>query len=275
MKAYLAKYPDTHFTVLTLDNHVTQVYRQFNLPITVVTEPLDSNLDESFDEIFELGAGAAGQLADLVLRGEKKYLHIAQCFGRMMGVEVTDFRPTYRPVGQLPLYDAFHTQNAIFISPFSMSCTSRDKNRPGMPPNKMLPWTTWGLIIRQLRTFSLPIRCLGAKEDRAPMLTLSEEEYYTGVPLNNVALALQQCRMLVTVDNGMGHLAATLHRPMVVFYPMVLPVSFIGSVYNPRSVIIHVDPATTAPLNLYLSAKEGIDKCIERDAQISLEEKTR
>lgn len=269
MRDYLAAYPDTHFTVLTLQDHVTPMYSQFGLPITVVTDMHDNIewLEESrFDAIFDLGAGVHGALADSVLKTEKKYLHIAQCYGRTMGVDVKDFRPTYRPVGEL----ADETlRGAIFISPFSMSCTSQDPHRPGLPPNKMLPWSTWGLILRLLRTFNLPIRCLGAKDSRAPMLTLSEEEYYTGVPMNDVALALQHCKMLVCVDNGMGHIGATLSRPVVVFYPKVLPVSFMGQVYNSRSVIIPMDPAATPPLNLFLSAKDGIDQCLERDNKLA------
>jgi ADP-heptose:LPS heptosyltransferase len=269
MNAYLLAHPGTEFTVLTLQDHVTPVYSQFGFPVEVLIDGTEEahQLCEGvpWDAVFDLGAGDAGKLADQVLREEKKYLHIAQCYGRKMGVEVTDLRPTYRPSGYLNADDAAHTKDVIFISPFSMSCTSRDKNRPGMPPNKMLPWSTWTLILRQLRTFSLPIRCLGAKDDRVPALSLSEEEYFTGVPLNCVAQALQQCKMLITVDNGMGHIANTLLRPTVVFYPSVLPVSFMGALYNPRCVIIHTDPANTPPLNLYLTAKEGIEQCIHRD----------
>src|ERR1043166_1500613 len=157
MKAYLVLYPDTAFTVLTLQDHVTPIYSQFGLPIPVETDEAQVDVHE-FDDCFDLGAGDAGKLADKVLREEHTALHIAQCFGRKMGVEVHDLRPTYRPVGSL---QEERLRDAIFISPFSMSCSSRGPRRPGQPPNKMLPWSTWLLILRQLRALGSPVFCLG------------------------------------------------------------------------------------------------------------------
>lgn len=263
MKAYLEKYPDTEFTLITAENHITPLYRQFDLPITVETS-IFPDKERIFDEAFDLGAGAGGVLADKVLHEEGKSFHLAQSFGRMMGVDVNDIRPTYRPISPYTQAGNECPDGVIFLSPFSMSCTSQDLRKPGMPPNKMLPWQTWSIMLRFLRTLGSPIKVLGAKENRAP-LPISEDEYYTGIPLNDVALSLQKCRMLITVDNGMHHLAATLLRPIVLYYPSVLPITFMGSTYNPNSVIIHMNPAKTPATQLFVWGKQAIQRILEKE----------
>jgi ADP-heptose:LPS heptosyltransferase len=165
----------------------------------------------------------------------------------MLGVDLSSDRdhrrPTYRP-SAVDVPD--ENKGLVLVSMFSMSCESR--GNPGRRPNKMLPWDKWRPLLDLLGK-AYPenkIRLLGAKEDKVPEaagLPISEQSYLTGVPVPYLANIMMHAKCLVTVDNGMGHLAAAVGLNEFLLAPACLPLSFIVPHGHPGLRLVHMDPA--------------------------------
>jgi ADP-heptose:LPS heptosyltransferase len=144
----------------------------------------------------------------------------------------------------------------ILISMFSASCTSRDKDTPNLPPNKMLPWPKWKPMLNFLRESfpDTPIRFIGAPTDFVPNGYASDitrpGEYMLGIPLNTLALLMQKAKLLVTIDNGMSHLGASQETPTYLMYPRCLGTHYILPIGNPNLTYVHMDPVHVNPAQL-------------------------
>jgi ADP-heptose:LPS heptosyltransferase len=178
------------------------------------------------------------------LLSHEKQQHVAESYADLLGVEL-ERKEDYSHVG--PFYNPGpqevedELKGLILVSMFSMSCSSHQ----GMAPNKMLPWHKWQIILAYLRTLGLPIRFVGAPIDRAPnLLRLSEDEYLTGIPIPKLAAVMRHARLVVTLDNGMSHLAASQRTPTFLFYSYVLGTHFILPKGNPNLAYVHENPMT-------------------------------
>ena len=251
-------------------NHVTPIYEHMGVPLTVVTS--DDLQDFDFTHTFDPSKAFAVcdrryQEWRLAHRGmpHPGYIrgaHIADAYAELLGIELPQlpnaehvlpiFKPiVYAPGGQhardRELID--ESEGKVLVSMFSASCTSRDKNHPGLPPNKMLPWVKWPPILEYLESEfgEGSLRFLGAPEDRAVGLRISEDEYWTGIPLNTLAQMMKRAELVVTLDNGMAHLAASQKAKEVVLYPQCLGIHYIVPYGNPNLGVTQIDPVTVAP----------------------------
>lgn len=220
--------PDWEMDLLTLDDHMTCIYRGMGLPWRIIFE----KVYEHYDLEFTFDCGKAFKI------GEKDNVHITEAYARMLGVKITSGRPLYVP----PEGDS--VRGLILLSMFSRSCASRS----GGYPNKMIPWAYWGQILALVRQYG-EIGLLGAKDDRAP-LAVSEDEYYTGQSLEKVARLLRDAKVLITIDNGMAHLAASQETPTIEYYPACLGRAWITPA-NKNALVLQMDP-------LKMTAEEAI-----------------
>lgn len=233
--------PDHDIYLLTNDDHVASIYPRMGVPLTVVYKA-----DFSFDFCHEFDVSKAFAVCD------KKRIHVAEGYAELLGVTIPPFpgkkhlRPTFNILQQdRDMYKITDDQKGlVLVSMFSMSCTSRDKNRPGLPPNKMLPWPKWAKVIDYLRAhFGDRLAFVGAPDDRAP-LDIPETDYITGIPLPHLALLMSESKCVITLDNGMAHLANAVGATELVFYPMCLGLHYIVPPGNPRLLVAHVEPST-------------------------------
>jgi ADP-heptose:LPS heptosyltransferase len=131
----------------------------------------------------------------------------------------------------------------ILVSPFSASCSSRKGERP----NKMLPVTTWLPIIDYLKTLGRPLYVLGSSTDRPiPEFNLPDRSFLLGTHslLQIARIMRDRAVVIVTVDNGMSHLAASQVLPTFLFCPACLPISWIFPRGNPHCIPLQLDPAS-------------------------------
>lgn len=248
LNAWYKANPEWVVTILTSDDAASELYPHMGVP-------LDGFTTELFDFYHDFDVSRAFQI------GEERKCHIAMAYhldlvsacyssilvGDMFAPEpLENLKPTFIPV------EEEHESDLILISPFSRSCSVHTMG----VPNKTLPWHKWEHIIEFLRTLGR-IGVIGAEGDRTP-LEISEDEYYTGLSLNKVALMLRDCKVLVTIDNGMSHLGASQSAPTVLFYPACLGEHWILPVGNPNASAIHVDPHKVAPGILLRQVKEVI-----------------
>jgi ADP-heptose:LPS heptosyltransferase len=126
----------------------------------------------------------------------------------------------------------------------------------------MLPFPKWRRILDYLRTRfeGVPVRFLGGPLDRAVGLEISEEEYMTAIPLNRLALIMQEAKLLVTVGNGMSHLSAAMQTPTFLFYQACLGTHYILPRGNLRMRYVHVDPGTVNPTGILMALKKVVDE---------------
>jgi ADP-heptose:LPS heptosyltransferase len=206
------------------------------LPLRLVFDRMGGEYDFEFNfdvnEAFKLG--------------DREKIHIADAYAKMLGVTIESRLPQYTPP------EGETEKGLILLSMFSRSCASRE----GKPPNKMLSWAHWAPILALLRQYG-PIGVLGGPQDRA-MLPVTEDEYYTGLPLEQVARLLRDAKLLVTIDNGLGHLAATQATPTILFYPQCLGVHWIVPP-SPKVFMVQMDPVTLAVGDAMMVVRKGLE----------------
>jgi hypothetical protein len=223
--------------LLTIQDHVTKLYHGLGIKWNNMYTGYPSveelnNYGHSFEKVFTLGAGEAGAYCDI------NKCHIIEGFCHqlddinpprveMVNTQFGTFKAYHLFYNPWQTLDSLHTEiqeGLVLFSPFSASCSSQKDNQP---PNKMLKPEHWVPIISFLRTLG-PVRMLGAPSDQ-PHETwqLSEEEIMTGVPLDLLAATMKKTKLVVTIDNGMGHLASSQDAKHILFYPMVLSLNFI------------------------------------------------
>lgn len=202
-----------------------------------------------------------------------KQQHLAQSYADLLEVDIgKDIGPFFTPLGMLAewVHDVQKLKDCILISMFSASCASREGKRA----NKMISWEKWKPMLKTLRDRykDNPILMLGAPTDKLPveMETWCHEHYIDrmhGIPLNKLAWIMKGAKLLVTVDNGMSHLAASQKCPTYLFYPKCLGLHYILPIGNPNLVYIHMDPPTVsaAQLNHVLNyACDRFEKSVQR-----------
>ena len=267
--------PDYEIEIQTLNDHVARLYYGMGVPLRAIHN-YQPKLQYDFQHTFDVNQ--AFKLSD-----EKKQ-HIAESYADLLGVKLdkklrcadndperdckcggergksscmfpgTDMShvgPFYEPPKDLEMVTS---PEAVLVSMFSASCSSRG-NPPG-PPNKMLLTYKWKPILKAIRKqFPLsPIWFLGAPTDQVPqeLLELIQNNGgpMLGIPLDRLALVMRDCKFVVTLDNGMAHLAASQKVREFVFYPRALGTHYILPVGNSNMRYVHMDPNTISPAEI-------------------------
>jgi ADP-heptose:LPS heptosyltransferase len=255
--------------LLTHQDHVTVLYKGMGVNwsniFTDKAQTKGNHAPDDFDKIYTLGAGDAGKYAD------EHQCHIIEGFCNQLGIEPPKVETITNQLGTFkawkPFYDPYQMrklsdekvitfdfeEGLVLFSPFSASCSSRK----GDQPNKMLPASHWVQIINFMRILG-PIRMLGAPDDLPDeSWQLSEEEVMTGVPLDWLAAAMKKAKLVITIDNGMGHLAASQDAPHILFYPMCLGLHFILPWGANHTVPIQLEPSQSQSTQIMYSVRRA------------------
>src|ERR1700761_6025790 len=190
---------------------------------------------------------SAGQAADISFNPknmvDNRQLHISECWAKILGFEMhaaVDTSWQYYGEDELP-------RTFIAISPYSRSCT---RHSTGIP-NKTLPANKWEYLIRYLRRQGLPIKVIAGPDDLPLDCSIPLNDYFTAKNLQELEHFLKSCALLMSVDNGLGHLASALHTPMISIWPKVSAIDFIAPRFGKRTtLIITVDPNKITPAEL-------------------------
>jgi hypothetical protein len=237
LSVWAKEHPGWDIDLLTLNDHITCLYEGMNIPgLRVVFEP-----EPPYDFEFEFHVGKAFTF------GEQFHWHIAKCYSAGLGTTIPDNpRVTYIPP------EGENEKDLVLLSMFSNSCASRQ----GKPPNKMLNWATWLPILILARQMGR-VGVLGGPLDETP-LTLMKEELFLGQPLPKIARMMRDAKLLITIDNGMGHLAATQGTPTILFYPTCLGRHWIIPTGNPNLLVLHMDPVKLSTSDAMDAVRKGV-----------------
>lgn len=210
----------------TCPNHAIDIYKSMGVPWKVVLEA-----EGEYDYEFKFDAWAALKLSD------KKRFHLAKSFGELMGVDMTDVPlvPNYQPP-EMEVEE--HLKNRVLLSMFSFSD----------PINKVpRKWTDWNILLDTLRSEypGSKFGMLGGEKERAPdVLGLQEDEYLLGIPMDKTANVMRYAKCVMTVDNGMAHVAASQKVNQFYLSAWCLHLHYIVGWGNPNLRVFHFDPFT-------------------------------
>lgn len=243
--------------VLTVPGYCDPTYLGMGVPWKIVHEATGT-----YDFEFNFDVNKAFQISD------QQKCHLVQSYGQMLGVMKPGGwtkKPNYKPPDGLILDEL---KDLVLVSMFSMSCASREN--PPRPPNKMLPWIKWKPLLETLRR-EYPdnkIKLLGAKEDVLPEnsgLDGLHDGYLTGVPIDKLANIMQRARMIINVDNGMGHLAAAVGLNEFLLVPACLQLHYIVPWGHQGLRLAHIDPVTVAPGSIDFLLRSAIKDWKEKE----------
>lgn len=253
LRAWHRQNPDAEIDLLTIDTPAAEMYKGMGVPLRVLFDGHRAAGGYDFEFTFDVNKAFA--ICD------QKKCHLSQGYADLLGVTIGE-----NAVDLGPFYDSPYVeedtalvesipQGTILLAPFSRSCASHE----GKPPNKCLPWAKWRRIVDFLRATGRPIRVTGGPDDRADVLGFSEEEYLAGFPLRPLARAMKEGRIhiLLSVDNGLSHLAGSQKQPHILYYPMCLGLHYAVPWSNPSVIPIHIDPALVDPAQLLWSTKQA------------------
>lgn len=188
-------------------------------------------------EVISLSAGTAAQLS--VADRTKPQLNIAEAYAKILGVEVdisngplTTWKSSPNP--SLP--------KCIVLAPFSKSCTFHSQG----VRNKTLPDPFWEVFINYLEHQGLPIYVLGGPQDKLHC-SIPIDRYITAESLQELESVLHSAQFLLSIDNGVNHIAAALDVPTICFWPKASSHHFIAPLYAKRSGYILIEPTQVTP----------------------------
>jgi hypothetical protein len=205
------------------------------------------DVDKLPADAIDLSAGAAAKLGR-AWRLENRPRHISQCFASILGVNVDhqiDMRPligwNYNSRGEWSPQRRrmiVESHPYVVIAPFSRSCSSHS----GMRPNKTLAHDErWTPLLEWL------------EHDRGlePVILVSPGDVWKGLDhvkrttatsLGDLAYLLVGAAAVISVDNGIGHVASALGCRTYILWPPVSDVTFIGPTYNPGTRLLYMRP---------------------------------
>jgi hypothetical protein len=241
----------------TLPGYTVPTYRGMGVPWKIVHETTGV-----YDFEFNFDVNKAFEISD------RKTCHLVESYGEMLNVAKPGGwvkRPNYTPPEiEIPADEC----NLILVSVFSQSCASREN--PPKPPNKMLPWAKWKPLLETLRQAypKYKIKLLGAKEDVLPAdsgLDGLHDGYLTGMPIDRLANVMKHAKLIVNVDNGMGHLAAAVGLNEFLLVPMCLALHYIVPWGHSGLRLAHIDPPTVDELWINRLLQSAIKDWKERE----------
>lgn len=178
-------------------------------------------------------------LRAVVTDGDAFQQHISKVFAKIVGVE-TD---TVRPV--VVLDDLERRAARMLVSkPYavlSWHSVSNPEREDGQGRKKDWPAERWRELARQVREkYDLEVFTIGSERD--PFPTESGVSALHGLPIKVVAALLENAACVVTVENGIGHLAAAVDAPIVLIYSNMMPLSWANPAEATACEVIYRDP---------------------------------
>jgi ADP-heptose:LPS heptosyltransferase len=145
--------------------------------------------------------------------------HISKAFARIVNVDINTVRPVIA-VNELERRAA----RMLTVGPYvvlSWHSVTNPKREDGSGHRKDWPMDRWQTLVHRLVESGLEVFVVGSERDPFPIMPNITPLY--GLPIKVVAALLEQARCVVTLENGIAHLAAAVDAPMVEIYSDMMP----------------------------------------------------
>lgn len=215
-----------------------------------VLKSLDDAVTYADDEDLEVLKLQAGLASDVSIQHKKETgqrLHIADSYAKMLDVVIPEINPLMLWADE----ENSPVKEYILVSPFSRSCSRHS----GLPPNKTLDDWKWNNILTYLRK-QYPVKVMGAPGDRLEKVVIADNDYLCASTLSGIQEEILKAHFVVTVDNGIGHIAAALGVPTIILWPLASDVDFIGEIYAANVYFIFgFEPTQITPAAILFGLK--------------------
>jgi hypothetical protein len=253
-------------TILIADRGLA--YQMFSTTFEYGNPEIFDNIDEairSLDpgedvKIIRLDAGTSGHICFTSAQQTGKQLHISEGFAQMLGITLKEPVLPYAPWCNWEKKQDKITR--IGISPFSRSCS----RHTGELPNKTLDDWKWNPLQAFFRMHCDEFCVLGGPKDRLTACPISEDEYWSAKSFDDLRRKLKSLTVLITVDNGLGHIASALNVPTIILWPKVSSMEFIGPLWAPRTKYIYgIDPNEIKPATILTGLRKFVADAINEE----------
>lgn len=269
VKAFLEQHPDECVAIVADKGFAFEMFfNTFNhtaLACLLPSIPLIFDTQEDavncfpHAQVLYVGAGQSGEVCFQESRKPGgRQLHISEGYAKMLGVTLDTLRPTnvWQRVLDTERLDPF-----ILIAPFSRSCSV---HTTGVANKTIADWK-WEHIIHHLRKQNLPVKVLAGPNDYLKKCSVSMNDYITCKSLYELELTLKSAKLFVTLDNGVGHIAAALDVPMIYLWPKVSCIEFIAPLYAKKTVYLMMEPNEAAPVAMMVGFRKFVRHMLETD----------
>lgn len=165
--------------------------------------------------------------------------HISVGFGRALDVDVASVRPVV-------VLDERDRRASRVVAPrpyvcLSVKSLSNPPRAEGEGGRKDWPSERWAALASLLLGRGYDVLALGSEADVFPDLPARVRRLH-GLPIRVVAALLEGAACVVTVENGLAHLAAALDAPTVELYSDVVPLGWAKPRESTRCSLLYGDP---------------------------------
>lgn len=213
------------------------VFRQFR-GLLEVCNPASENFGRlEADRYINLYAGRAGVYALQHLEKTGTRLHISECFAAMLDVDFRSWNKDVRPLTGWANDGEVLGGDYVVIAPFSRSCARHRHLRP----NKTIDHVKWIPAIEWLLSKGLRVTILCGPgevwEARQEGL-----DFFYAQHFQQLIDLLRGAKAIITVDNGVSHIASALGCRTLIFWPPVSERSFIAPLWNKDTLLMPIRP---------------------------------
>jgi ADP-heptose:LPS heptosyltransferase len=188
---------------------------------------------------------------------EAFHSHISEGFSRLLRTPITSTSPV---LAQSKLER--RTARRFWRGPcviFSMHSNANPSRTNGVGGAKEWPAERWQELADRLRKdLALEIIAVGAEHDPRP--ALRDVRCLYGLPIKVIAALLDQAACVVTLENGLAHLAAAVDAAMVELYSTLVPLAWAFPSEMTALEVIYRDPLEVPVDEVLYAIKDVIQR---------------
>lgn len=264
IRAYRRRHPDAHITYIVQSTPFTRVldgnpdidvvlYSEFLSRYGMTRFSIDWLYQQPID--FTRAATLLRFDMNLVCTSKEAFeVHIAQGFSTLLQLPIESVRPIVRVMPE----DRAHAA-ALVRGPYvvlSMHSNANPARAGGEGGVKDWPVDRCEALCGYLRQHGFAdIVAIGSEFDERRASPMWRNLY--GLPIKTVAALLQDAALVVTLENGIGHLAHAVDAPMVMLYSTIVPLGWANPAEATRCRVIYSD-IWTVTLDEVIAAVDAV-----------------
>lgn len=163
--------------------------------------------------------------------------HISKGFSRLLGIPIDSIKPVVRLSDEDRRIAARFSPRPYVV--FSMHSVANPPRTDGDGRVKDWPSENFDRLARHLHSSGFDVIAVGAEGEARAGLPYVRDLY--GLPIKVVAALLENATCVVTLENGVAHLAAAVDAPTVELYSTVVPLEWANPAESPRARVIYDD----------------------------------
>jgi ADP-heptose:LPS heptosyltransferase len=163
--------------------------------------------------------------------------HISLGFSKLLNIPIDSVKPDlFLTEADRRVADLFDRGRAVMFSMHSRANPPRPDGRGGA---KDWPLERWSALAELVYAWGYDVIAVGAEQDLRPAIPHVRHLY--GLPIRVVAALIERSACLVTLENGIAHMAAALDAPMVELYSNIVPLAWANPVASTRAHVLYGD----------------------------------